>query len=106
MAFVDDVKIYASAGKGGDGVIRWLRNKETARGGPAGGDGGRGGDVVLLAVHDLATLSRYRFEKSFRAKNGEAGSNDNCHGADGEALVLPVPVGTVAVDSANGRAEE
>lgn len=96
MAFVDEVTIKAQAGKGGDGVVRWLHIKGTEKGGPAGGDGGRGGDVVLEGVRDLAALSRYRFEKDFRARNGEAGGNDNQHGGDGEAVVLPIPIGTLA----------
>jgi len=96
MAFVDEVRIKAQAGKGGDGVIRWLRTKETARGGPAGGDGGRGGDVILKGVRDLAALARYRYEKHFKAEQGEAGANDNMHGADGAPLILQVPVGTSA----------
>lgn len=94
MAFVDEVRIKVQAGRGGDGVIRWLRTKETARGGPAGGDGGRGGDVILKGVRDLAALARYRYEKDFKAQNGEAGGNDNMHGADGAPCILFVPVGT------------
>lgn len=96
MAFVDEVRISAKAGKGGDGVIRWLRTKETARGGPSGGDGGRGGDVVLVGIRDLAALSHYRYEKNFRAENGEAGKNELKQGADGADVQLKVPVGTVA----------
>jgi GTP-binding protein len=96
MAFVDEVKIHAQAGKGGNGVIRWLRVKETARGGPAGGDGGRGGDVVLEGVRDLAALANYRYTKKFRAEAGEAGDNFNQTGADADPVVLRVPVGTVA----------
>ncbi len=96
MAFIDEVTISAQAGKGGDGVIRWLRNKETAKGGPCGGDAGRGGDVALLGVRDLAALASYRFTKKFRAQNGESGGANNKHGADGAMTVLTVPVGTVA----------
>lgn len=96
MAFVDEVRIRAQAGRGGDGVIRWLRTKETARGGPAGGDGGRGGDIIVKGVRDLAALARYRYEKDFKAQNGEAGGNENRHGADGSPYVLSVPVGTSA----------
>ena len=94
MAFVDEAHIYASAGKGGDGVIRWLRTKETARGGPSGGDGGKGGDVVLLGMRDYAVLSRYRYEKKFRAEDGEAGKNELKHGANGADVLLQVPIGT------------
>ena len=96
MAFVDEVQIRAQAGKGGDGVIRWLRNKETAKGGPSGGDGGRGGAVVLVGVRDLAALSTYKFEKDFRAQDGQAGANELRHGANGEDVELKVPVGTIA----------
>ncbi|MFZ2167589.1 MAG: GTPase ObgE [Minisyncoccia bacterium] len=96
MAFVDEARIYAESGKGGDGVIRWLRTKESARGGPAGGDGGRGGDVVLVGVRDLAALANYRYEKKFHAENGEAGKGELKHGANGEDMLLKVPVGTVA----------
>ncbi len=96
MAFVDEVRIHASAGKGGDGVIRWLRNKETARGGPSGGDGGRGGDVIAIGVRDLAVLSNYRYEKEFRAENGEDGAGQLKHGKNGSSVILKVPVGTVA----------
>ena len=96
MAFTDEVTIYAAAGKGGDGVVRWSRTKEKAKGGPAGGDGGRGGDVVLLGVRDLAALAHYRYEKKFKAENGEAGKGALKHGKDGAPVFLKVPVGTVA----------
>ena len=96
MAFVDEAKIYASSGKGGDGVIRWLRTKETARGGPSGGDGGNGGDVLLVGVRDLAVLAQYRYQKKFHAENGEAGKNELKRGKNGEPMLLKVPVGTVA----------
>ncbi|MGH7175254.1 MAG: GTPase ObgE [Minisyncoccia bacterium] len=96
MAFVDEVRIHAQAGKGGDGVVRWLRTKETARGGPAGGDGGKGGDVVLLGVRDLEALGNYRYEKELKAEHGEAGGNELRHGSNGADIVLKVPVGTSA----------
>ena len=96
MAFTDQVTIYASSGKGGDGVIRWLRTKESARGGPSGGDGGRGGDVILVGVRDLEALSHYRYEKKFHAENGEAGKSELKHGANGKDIFLKVPVGTFA----------
>lgn len=95
MAFVDQVTIHASSGKGGDGVVRWLRTKETARGGPSGGDGGRGGDVILVGVRDLAALGHYRYEKKFHAENGEAGKSELKHGANGAPVILKVPVGTL-----------
>jgi GTP-binding protein len=105
MAFVDEVQVRAQAGRGGNGVIRWLRVKETAKGGPSGGDGGRGGDVVLEGVRDLAALANYRYEKSFAAQAGEGGDNFNRTGADGGPAILKVPVGTVATLS-NGDSFE
>jgi GTP-binding protein len=106
MAFVDQITIRANAGRGGNGVIRWLRTKETARGGPAGGDGGKGGDVVLRGVTDLAALAPYRYEKAFRAEQGGAGENFNRHGADGANVILRVPVGTVARVTETGETIE
>ncbi len=103
MAFIDEVSIRAKAGKGGNGVIRWLRNKETAKGGPSGGDGGCGGDVVLLGVQDLAALAPYKYDKDFPAEAGEAGGNFNRHGADGKSVELRVPVGTIAEVVATGE---
>lgn len=94
--FIDEVKIHAKAGKGGNGIVHWHRSKETARGGPDGGDGGRGGDVALVGVRDYSALFNYRHKKKFRAENGEAGRGALEHGKDGEALLLPVPIGTVA----------
>ncbi|HUY62272.1 MAG TPA: GTPase ObgE [Candidatus Paceibacterota bacterium] len=96
MAFVDEVTISATAGKGGDGVVRWLHLKGKEKGGPAGGDGGKGGDVALVGVRDLAALARYRFEKDFSAENGGAGGGELKHGANGAPAELIVPVGTVA----------
>ena len=106
MALVDEVTIHVASGKGGDGVVRWLRTKENARGGPSGGDGGRGGDVILVGVRDLSALSHYRFEKHFHAQNGEAGRGELQRGADGANLEMPVPIGTVARIEKNSREHE
>jgi GTPase len=103
MAFVDEVIIHAAAGKGGDGVVRWLRTREKARGGPSGGDGGKGGDVIVEGVRDYAALSQYRYEKKFLAGPGEDGKKDLKHGADGKSVVLKVPVGTVAHVQSDNR---
>ena len=84
------------SGKGGDGVIRWLRTKETARGGPSGGDGGKGGDGVLIGVRDIAALSAYRYQKKFHAEDGGVGKNELKRGKNGEDMLLKVPVGTIA----------
>lgn len=94
MAFIDEARIEAHSGKGGDGVIRWLRTKQTAWGGPSGGDGGKGGDVILVGVRDLAALANYRYEKKFNAEPGEAGQGELKHGKNGADMLLKVPVGT------------
>lgn len=96
MAFVDEIRIHALAGHGGPGVVRWSHTKEKAKNGPAGGDGGRGGDIAIEGVRDLAALASYRFTKKFRAENGKPGGSDLKHGKDAPPIVLKVPVGTVA----------
>lgn len=106
MALIDQVTLHAQAGRGGDGVVRWLHMKGKEKGGPAGGDGGRGGDIVIEGVRDLAALAQYRFTKKFRADKGENGGNNNKHGADGRDVVLKVPVGTVAKNTVTGEAVE
>ena len=95
MAFTDEARIHVESGKGGDGVVRWLRTKQSAWGGPSGGDGGRGGDVILVGVRDLAALSQFRFEKKFKAENGEAGKGELKHGSNGADIILKIPVGTL-----------
>lgn len=94
MAFVDTLTIHAAAGRGGDGVVRWLHLKGKEKGGPAGGDGGNGGDVIFRAVRDLAVLARYKGRGEFRAEPGGAGGNDNMHGGNGAPVVIEVPVGS------------
>jgi len=106
MAFVDEIRIHAQAGHGGPGVVRWAHTKEKAKAGPCGGDGGRGGDIVLEGVRDLAALASYRFTKKFRAENGKPGGGNNKHGKDAEHIVLRVPVGTVAKVVTTGEVYE
>lgn len=106
MAFIDELHIHATAGHGGAGVVRWLHLKGKDKAGPAGGDGGRGGDVVLEGVRDLGALAHYRFSKKFRAENGESGGANDCHGGDGEHVVLKVPVGSVATLTTTGEVFE
>lgn len=106
MAFTDEARIEVQSGKGGDGVIRWLRTKESAWGGPAGGDGGRGGDVVLVGVRDLAALSQFRYEKKFSAENGEAGKGELKHGKNGADIELKIPVGTLIRIVETGEEQE
>lgn len=95
MALIDQITIHTTAGRGGDGVVRWLHAKGKEKGGPAGGDGGKGGDIIVEGVRDLAVLAQYRFSKKFRAENGFPGDNNNKHGADGAPIVLKVPVGSL-----------
>jgi GTPase len=95
MAFIDEMTIEASAGKGGDGVVRWRQEKFVPKGGPSGGDGGRGGDFFVRAVRDVHILSRYKAKKSFSASRGEAGGNKSLHGKNGDDFVLDLPIGSV-----------
>lgn len=106
MAFVDELHIHATAGHGGAGVVRWLHIKGKEKGGPSGGDGGRGGDIILEGVHDLGILASYRFTKKFRAENGASGANNDKHGKDGESVVIKVPVGSVATVTTTGETFE
>lgn len=103
MAFVDELRVHIKAGKGGDGVVRWRHEKGKEFGGPSGGDGGKGGDVYIEASRDLSLLFKYRHEKHFAAKNGGAGGRDLLHGANGDDLVIPLPVGSVVTNLATGR---
>ena len=96
--FVDELTITAKAGDGGDGVVRWRREKFQPKGGPSGGNGGRGGDVYIRAVHDLSILSKYTGVKSFTAADGEAGRDKSQHGADGDDLYIDVPAGATVFD--------
>ena len=95
MAFIDEMKIYAEAGRGGDGVVRWRQEKFVPKGGPSGGDAGRGGDFYVLAVRDIHILSKYKAKKSFSAGRGEDGSNKSLHGKNGEDFFLELPVGSI-----------
>ncbi|MGH7467249.1 MAG: GTPase ObgE [Longimicrobiales bacterium] len=96
--FVDLATVHMAAGTGGSGAEAWRREMGVARGGPAGGDGGRGGDVILRADRQLATLLDYSYQQHYRAERGEHGQGKNRTGRDGEDLILRVPVGTVIKD--------
>jgi len=102
MAFVDHMKVHATAGKGGNGVVRWLHLKGKELGGPAGGNGGKGGDVILQGVRDLGALAAYRFAKKFRGEDGDAGDANNRTGKDGSPIVIRIPVGSVVTNSLTG----
>jgi len=95
MAFIDEIKIYAEAGRGGDGVVRWRQEKFIPKGGPAGGDGGRGGDFFIKAVRDIHILSKYKAKKEFSAGRGEDGGNKSLHGKNGDDFILELPIGSV-----------
>lgn len=97
--FTDYVKIYAQAGKGGNGAISFRREKYVASGGPDGGDGGKGGDVYFRVDPDANTLIEFRFKKKFKAENGENGQGARKYGKSGENLYIPVPIGTVVKDA-------
>lgn len=104
--FVDELKIAVKAGDGGNGVVRWRHDKYKPMAGPAGGDGGRGGNVVLRAVRDLSLLSRYTGEKSLEAQNGEGGQNGSKTGKGGKDLVIDVPIGSRVTDHLKARTVE
>ncbi|HEU4677526.1 MAG TPA: GTPase ObgE [Candidatus Paceibacterota bacterium] len=101
--FVDELTIDAKAGNGGDGVVRWRREKFVDRGGPAGGNGGKGGDVYMRAVRDLSLLSKYTGEKTFRAEDGRPGEKRSKYGKDGEDLYIDVPVGATVTEHERER---
>src|SRR5947207_1761836 len=103
MAFVDELKIYAKAGTGGDGVVRWRQDKFEDRGGPAGGDGGRGADVFLEGVKDSNLLARYTHDTRFIAPDGEAGAKKKMSGQDGEDMAIKLPVGSVITNLDTGE---
>jgi GTP-binding protein len=98
MKFIDEAKIYVSAGKGGNGACSFLRLKFMPFGGPDGGDGGDGGSVYLRADESINTLVDYRYIKTHQAESGQNGSGQNCSGKSGENLILRVPVGTMVYD--------
>ncbi len=100
--FIDEAKLDARAGDGGDGCVSFRREKFAPLGGPDGGDGGRGGHVILVADRNLATLREQRFRSDVRAENGVPGSGNNRAGANGDDLVIRVPVGTEIFDAADG----
>jgi len=102
MAFVDELTIYAKAGDGGDGVVRWRREKYEDMGGPAGGNGGNGGDLYVEAVSDVGILSNYSHNPRFLAENGETGNKKSMHGHNGKDLVIKLPVGTFIRDINRG----
>lgn len=98
-SFIDEATFVASAGAGGDGIVAFRREKFLARGGPSGGDGGRGGNIVFVADRNLATLRDYRYRKELRAESGAKGGVNDRTGAGGKHLEVRVPVGTLLIDT-------
>jgi GTP-binding protein len=98
MKFLDEAKVYVRSGDGGNGCVAFRREKFIEFGGPSGGNGGRGGDVVIEAVSGLNTLIDYRYQQHFKAQKGENGMGKDRHGANGKPIVLKVPVGTQVFD--------
>ena len=103
MKFVDKAKIHVKAGDGGNGCVAWRREKFVPLGGPAGGNGGKGGDVILKADSRVQTLMDFKYKIHFKAERGQHGSGSNKHGKAGEDLVIKVPVGTVVKDAETGE---
>lgn len=101
--FADRAEIYIRSGKGGDGHVSFRRELFVAAGGPNGGDGGRGGDVIFEVDTGMNTLADYRYVRKYAAEDGENGSKNNCTGKDGKDIVLKVPEGTVIRDAATGK---
>lgn len=101
--FIDSAKIYVRSGKGGDGVIHWRREKYIPKGGPDGGNGGKGGDIILRADKQLNTLLDFRYTKRFIAKNGNPGEGSNKEGRSAEPVIIKVPVGTLIRNAETGE---
>lgn len=103
MKFIDEARIEVHAGKGGDGAVSFRREKYVPRGGPDGGDGGRGGSIYAIADRNINTLVDYRYMRIHRAKNGEPGRGSQCYGKGADDIILRMPVGTVITDAETGE---
>jgi GTPase len=103
IKFADEATIIVSSGKGGDGCVAFRREKFIPFGGPAGGDGGRGGDVVFEVRRNLRTLAQLRYQQTFKAENGQPGMGKNMHGRDGKDAIVLIPPGTILWDAETGE---
>lgn len=101
--FLDKARIKILSGKGGNGMVAWRREKYVDKGGPAGGDGGKGGDVYLVATTDISTLLDFQHQSIFKAENGENGRGKSQHGHCGKDISIRVPLGTIVKDVATGK---
>ena len=101
--FADRARIMIRSGKGGDGHVSFRRELYVPNGGPDGGDGGRGGDVIFEVDEGLNTLGEYRHRRKYQAGNGQEGGKRRCHGSDGEDIILKVPEGTVVLEAVTGK---
>jgi GTPase len=102
MQFIDQAEIEVEAGNGGDGIVAFRREKYVPAGGPSGGNGGRGGSVIFVAVENLQTLLDFRYNHRFKAENGDRGGPNNRTGASGKDLMIEVPCGTAIYDAESG----
>ncbi len=103
VKFIDEAKIYIKSGDGGRGCVSFRREKYVPRGGPNGGDGGNGGDVVMIAKRNMSSLLDHRYQQHYRAKRGEHGRGKDQHGKNAEDLMIPVPLGTIIKDQETGE---
>ncbi len=103
IQFADETTITVSSGSGGNGCVAFRREANMPMGGPSGGDGGRGGDLVFEVRRNLRTLVHLRYKHNFKAKNGQDGMGQNKHGSDGDDMVVPVPPGTLVRNASNGE---
>lgn len=103
IMFIDSAKIYIKSGDGGNGAVSFHREKYIAKGGPDGGDGGRGGNVIFVADEGLRTLQDFRYKRKYKAESGQNGGAGNCSGRGAEDLIIKVPVGTIIKEETTGR---
>jgi len=101
--FIDSARIYVKAGNGGNGAVSFHREKYIAAGGPDGGDGGKGGDIIFTVDEGLSTLADFRYKTKYKAESGQNGSGSNCTGRNGSDLVIKVPPGTIIKDEKTGK---
>ncbi len=99
MAFIDELTIHAEAGRGGTGVVRWRHEKGKEFSGAAGGNGGKGGDIIARAVRDIHLLAKYKHQKEFAAEVGAAGMRNSMHGKDGQDLIIDFPIGSIITNN-------